>query len=308
MAADYLNRQQIHWFPGHMAKTLRRVSEKLPLVDAVVQLLDARIPAASLNPELQKAYSNKPRLYVLNKVDLADPAATERWRAHFSGEHSVCVAINSTKKGAFTQARAAVNDALQALLQKRAEKGMQGASLRLMITGIPNVGKSTFINNWAGTNKAKAADKPGVTRGEQWINAGRYELLDMPGVLWKKFDEDNTAVNLALIGSIPDKILNTEEMAAGLLVQLWQNHAAIVCERYKIPTSSTPADGWELLELVGRKRGMLISGGEVNLERAGITVLDEFRAGKLGRVTLEMPPDAAEQIAEGAGSETCATT
>lgn len=291
MGEEYISRQQIHWFPGHMTKTLRRAQAKMPLVDAVVQLLDARIPHASLNPALQEIYGQKPRLYILNKSDLADEAVTARWLAYFKErETSGCVAINSLKKGAFAPARAAVEDALADLFQRRRDKGMSGARTRLMITGIPNVGKSTFINNWAGGARARAADKPGVTRGEQWISAGRYELLDMPGVLWKRFDSERTAVNLALIGSIPDKLLNTEEIAAGLLAQLAGPYEDRLRERFRLQ-DALPADSWELLDAIGRKRGMLISGGEVDLERAAIMVLDEFRAGKLGRLSLEAPED-----------------
>ncbi|MDL2218823.1 ribosome biogenesis GTPase YlqF [Ruminococcaceae bacterium OttesenSCG-928-O06] len=294
MSEDYLNRRSIHWFPGHMAKTLRRVQEKLPLVDAVVQLLDARIPAASLNPELQNMYGTKPRLYVLNKSDLADDAVTAQWRKWFYTQGNGAVAINSKQRGAFSPVRAQVEEALEDLMRRRREKGMQGAKTRLMITGIPNVGKSTFINNWAGGARARTADKPGVTRGEQWIGAGEYELLDMPGVLWKRFENEQTAVNLALIGSIPDKLLNTEEIAAGLLAQLAAPYAPRLQERFKLSEAQLSLDGWGLLEAVGKRRGMLISGGEVDLERAAIAVLDEFRAGKLGRVTLESPPHPEE--------------
>lgn len=289
MSEDYLSRKNIHWFPGHMARTLRRVSEKLQQVDAIVQLLDARIPRASMNPELQELYGAKPRLYILNKSDLADEKITAEWLSFLRQEYSASVAINSKQKGAGAQVRALTDRALAELFEKRKERGTAGAKTRLMITGIPNVGKSTFINNWAGGARAKAADKPGVTRGEQWITAGQYELLDMPGVLWKHFDDMNTAVNLALIGSIPDRLMNTEEMAAGLLEQLATPYKDRLKERFRLGDEAFGQDGWGLLEAVGRKRGMLISGGEVDVERASIMVLDEFRAGKLGRVSLESP-------------------
>ncbi len=296
MNEAYFQAGEIHWFPGHMAKTLRRIEQKLPLVDAVVQLLDARIPRASLNPELQKAYGGKPRLYVLNKSDLADEGVTAAWLRRLRGGETGAVAVNSRKRGASAQARAAVESALADLFEKRRQKGISGAKTRLMVTGIPNVGKSTFINNWAGGARAKAADKPGVTRGEQWISAGGYELLDMPGVLWKKFDSQHTAVNLALIGSIPDRLLNTEEMAAGLLEQLAGPYAERLANRFRLDDEQLKLDGWGLLEAVARRRGMLVSGGEADLDRAGIAVLDEFRAGKLGRLTLEAPdkPEASE--------------
>jgi ribosome biogenesis GTPase A len=266
----------------------------MALVDGVVQILDARVPHASLNPELQKIYGAKPRLYVLNKADLADEGTTKAWLRYFAGDGAGCVALNSKEKGSAQRARAKMEEALEALFQRRRDKGMQGAKTRLMVTGIPNAGKSTFINNWVGAARAKAADRPGVTRGEQWISAGSYELMDMPGVLWKRFDDVQTAVNLALIGSIPDKLLDTEEMAAGLLAQLVGPYAHRLQQRFKLKEPQLAmTDGWELLAAVGKNRGMLISGGEVDLQRAGIVVLDEFRDGRLGRVSLERPGDNA---------------
>ena len=289
--SENVNRRQIHWFPGHMMRTLRSIEKKLPQVDAVVQLLDARIPHSSLNPDLQSLYRHKPRLYILNKADLADEAATAAWMRFFKKEESACIALNSKKGGAAAEAKRAVDAALQELLARRRAKGMAGAKIRLMITGIPNVGKSTFINNWVGQTRAKAADRPGVTRGEQWVAAGAYELLDMPGVLWKRFENPETAVNLALIGSIPDTLLNTEEIAAGFLAQMAAPYANCLQERYKLTPEEFSADGWQLLEAIGRRRGMLVSGGEVDLERAAIMLLDEFRAGKLGRISLELPAE-----------------
>ena len=289
MSQEMINRRNIHWFPGHMMRTLRSIEKRLPQVDAVVQLLDARIPRSSLNPELQALYGAKPRLYILNKADLADEKATAEWLRYFKREDSGCVAINSKQRGAAMQAKRAVEQELAALLERRQAKGMSGAQTRLMVTGIPNVGKSTFINNWAGSAKAKAADRPGVTRGEQWIATGSYELMDMPGVLWKKFENLEIAVNLALIGSIPDDLLDTEEIAAGLLQQLAGEYGERLRERFKLGAEALPQDGWELLEMVGRKRGMLVSGGEIDLGRAAIVVLDEFRGGKLGRISLEWP-------------------
>lgn len=289
---EYQSGRQIHWFPGHMMRTLRSIEKHLPQVDAVVQLLDARIPQSSLNPELQALYGQKPRLYLLNKADLADEATTAAWQRHFAQQDSAAVAINSKQKGAAAAVRKAVDEALAELLTRRREKGMAGARTRLMVTGIPNVGKSTFINNWAGSAKAKAADRPGVTRGEQWISAGAYELMDMPGVLWRRFDSMQTAVNLALIGSIPNDILDTEEIAAGLLVQLNTSYASRLQERFKLKEPLPPdADGWQLLETIGRRRGMLISGGEVDFTRASIIVLDEFRGGLFGRISLETPKE-----------------
>ncbi len=289
MAEDYVNRQNIHWFPGHMTRTLRRMEKQMPLIDAVVQLLDARIPQSSLNRDLQTVYGNKPRLYILNKSDLADETATAQWVRYFKKQGYGCISLDSRRKGAAQQAKKVVETALEELLQRRAEKGMEGAKTRLMITGIPNVGKSTFINSWVGASRVKAADKPGVTRGEQWITSGAYELLDVPGVLQKRLDSPEMAANLAWIGSIPDHLLNSEEIAAGLLAQVAPLFPEKLAVRFKLDASALPEDGFALLTLVGRKRGMLVSGGEVNTERAAIAVLDEFRAGKLGRFSLEVP-------------------
>lgn len=292
MKDNILDSSQIHWFPGHMMRTLRRIEPKLALVDAVVQLLDARIPLASLNPDLQAIYGTKPRLYILNKSDLADDAITSSWVAYLkTSENAECVAINSKQKGGANLAKSAVENTLSSLFLKRKEKGISGAKVRLMITGIPNVGKSTFINSWAGGAPAKAADKPGVTRGEQWVNAGKYELLDIPGVLYKRFEKPEIAVNLALIGAIPDNLLNTEEIACGLLFQLEKDYKKRLQERYRLDESDFCNDTWQLLCAVGKKRGMLISGGQVDTQRASIMLLDEFRGGKLGKISLEKIED-----------------
>lgn len=289
MSEDFINRRSIQWFPGHMAKTLRLIAADLKNVDVVLQLLDARIPFSSQNPEIQRLAEKKPCLYVLNKADLADPAVTDQWMAHFKRQGAGCVAISSKSRGAAAAVRQQLEQELSWLIEKRAQKGIQGASIRVMVVGIPNVGKSTFINCWAGTTRAKAADRPGVTRGKQWISVPGYELLDMPGVLWKKFDSLETATNLAFIGSIKDDILDIEELAMGLLSQIAKMYPDRLCERYKITEDQLTLDAWDLLEAIGRKRGMLVSGGEVNTERAAIMVVDEFRASKWGRISLEKP-------------------
>lgn len=291
--SDSLNQRQIQWFPGHMAKTLRLIGAELKNVDAVLVLLDARIPASSLNPEIEALLGDKPRIYVLNKSDLADPRVTNQWLSYFKGTHSACVAISSKKKGAAAGVRAEVDRALTPLLERRAQKGMAGAQIRLMLVGIPNVGKSTFINSFAGSQRAKAEDRPGVTRGKQWVTVGGYDLLDMPGVLWKKFEDLRTATNLAFIGSIKDDILDMEEIAAELLTEVKKLYPDKLAQRYKLSEQQIELDRYELLEAIGRKRGMLISGGEVDLTRAAITVVDEFRASKLGNLSLESPQTAA---------------
>ncbi len=294
MANEQINRRQIQWFPGHMAKTLRIMEADIRHVDAVLQLLDARIPASSLNPEIQRITRGKPHLYVLNKADLADPAVTARWVKYFQSQGEGCVAITARQRGGAAAVRAAIEKELSELMQRRAVRGMAGARLRVMVVGIPNVGKSTFINSFAGSVRAKAADKPGVTRGKQWVTVGNFDLLDMPGVLWKKFDSLETATNLAFIGSIKDDILDIEELAMGLLAQMSRMYPQMLTQRYKLTEEELTLDPWELLQAIGRRRGMLISGGEVNTERAAIMLVDEFRASKWGRISLEAPPSRTE--------------
>lgn len=290
MSNEFVNRRNIQWFPGHMAKTLRLIEANLKNVDVVLQLLDARIPLSSLNPELQRLTAVKPRLYVLNKADLADPALTKAWQAYFRAAGAGCVAISAKQKGSAGQVRSAIEAELRQLLERRAGKGMAGARIRVMVVGIPNVGKSTFINSFAGTTRAKAANKPGVTRGKQWITVGNYDLMDMPGVLWKKFDSLETAANLAFIGSIRDDILDVEELACGLLSSVRGIYPQRLLERYKLPADALELAPYDLLLAIGAKRGMLVSGGEVDAERAARTVVGEFRASKWGRLSLERPP------------------
>ena len=295
MANEQINRRQIQWFPGHMAKTLRIMEADIRHVDAVLQLLDARIPGSSLNPEIQRITRGKPHLYVLNKADLADPAVTARWVNYFRAQGEGCVAITARQRGGAAVVRTAIEKELADLMQRRAVRGMAGARLRVMVVGIPNVGKSTFINSFAGAARAKAADKPGVTRGKQWVTVGNFDLLDMPGVLWKKFDSLETATNLAFIGSIKDDILDIEELAVGLLAQIQRMYPQMLAQRYKLTEEELALEPWELLQAIGRRRGMLVSGGEVNTERAAIMLVDEFRASKWGRISLEAPPAPTEE-------------
>lgn len=280
--------KQIQWFPGHMTKTLRLIEADIKNVDVVLQLLDARIPASSLNPELAIATAAKPHLYVLNKADLANPELTSQWVSYFKERGDGCVAISS-KGGSLSAVKSAIDKELDELITKRSLKGMQGAKIRIMVVGIPNVGKSTFINNFAGNARTKAADKPGVTRGKQWVSVGKYDLLDMPGVLWKKFEDRTVATNLAFIGSIKDDILDIEEIATDLLNELQHLLPNALMERYKLTCEELNLDSYELLQCIGAKRGMLISGGDVNTERAAIMLVDEFRGNKIGRITLESP-------------------
>lgn len=286
----FANQLNIQWFPGHMTKTLRMMEQEIQHVDASLVLLDARIPLSSLNPEIERITARKPKLYALNKADLADPAVTEEWIKYFHAADAGCVAISAKQKGGAAAVKQAIERELEDLTRRRASRGMTGARIRVMVVGIPNVGKSTFINTFAGSARAKAADKPGVTRGKQWVTVDGFDLLDMPGVLWKKFDTLEIATNLAFIGSIKDDILDIEELAMGLLSQVREIYPEKLAARYKLTKEELALEPWPLLEAIGRRRGMLISGGEVNTERAAIMLVDEFRASKWGRISLERPP------------------
>lgn len=281
----------IQWFPGHMAKTRRLIKQNLSLVDAVIEILDARIPASSRNPEMHRLTSRKPVMLILNKSDMADEASTQKWIAYYKSCGVLALPMDCKNgKGLKTFLPAVRNQLLKELISKRKEKGMVGNAVRLMIVGIPNSGKSSFINKMASSKRAKVEDRPGVTRTKQWVNLGDgVEMLDMPGVLWPKFDDQTVARKLAFTGAVKDDILDTEALARNLLEVLSLNYSGNIVQRYNIELS--PDDNGQLiLEKIGRKRGMLLSGGVVNTERAAITVLDEFRSAKLGRITLELPP------------------
>ena len=290
----FANQYAIQWFPGHMAKTLRMMEQEIQHVDASLVLLDARIPLSSLNPEIERITARKPKLYALNKADLADPAVTEEWIRYFHEADAGCVAISAKQKGGANAVKAAIEKELSGLLARRQNRGMAGAKTQVMLCGIPNVGKSTFINSFAGAARAKAANKPGVTRGKQWITVDDYDLMDMPGVLWKKFDSLETATNLAFIGSIKDDILDIEELACGLLSGVRAIYPQRLMERYKLDEQALALPPYDLLQAIGAKRGMLISGGEVDTERAAKMLVGEFRASKWGRISLERPPQRAE--------------
>ena len=281
----------IQWFPGHMAKTRRAISANLKLVDAVAELIDARTPMSSRNPEIDSLTANKPRIVLLNKCDLADANATAAWVNYLKSENVTALAVDcKSGKGLNKLMPTLKATVLRELMEKRERSGMGGAPIRMMILGIPNVGKSSLINRLAGGKRAKVEDRPGVTRTKQWVKLqDNTELLDMPGVLWPKFEDQSAAVRLAFTGAISDDILDIETLAMKLLSSLAENYPQSLTERYKIELSPE-YDGLALLEKVGRKRGMVVSGGEINTERAAITVLDEFRSGKLGRITLELPP------------------
>ena len=294
MDTRFANQYNIQWFPGHMTKTLRMMEQEIQHVDASLVLLDARIPLSSLNPEIERITARKPKLYALNKADLADPAVTEEWIKYFRAADAGCVAISAKQKGGANAVKAAIEKELAGLLERRQNRGMGGAKTQVMLCGIPNVGKSTFINSFAGAARAKAANKPGVTRGKQWITVDDYDLMDMPGVLWKKFDSLETATNLAFIGSIKDDILDIEELACGLLSGVRAIYPQRLMERYKLDEQALALPPYDLLQAIGAKRGMLISGGEVDTERAAKMLVGEFRASKWGRISLERPPQRAE--------------
>lgn len=291
--------RNIQWFPGHMTKTRRMIAANLSMVDAVVEILDARVPLSSRNPEMDNMVGQKPRMLLLNKSDMADPNATKRWMNFYQDKGWTVLAIDcKSGKGVNAFAKTVREKLLKELIEKRAAHGITGQPLRLMIVGIPNVGKSTFINRVAKSKRAKAEDRPGVTRTKQWIKIDdSLELLDMPGVLWPKFEDQTVAQKLAFIGSINDDIMDLESLAAVLLKVLAKHYEKALVERYKLVlTDELREDGFALLEAVGRKRGMLISGGEVNTERAAITVLDEYRSGKLGKITLEVPEEEKQWL------------
>lgn len=285
---DYI-KQKVQWFPGHMAKTRRLIKESLNLVDGVVEIVDARIPYSSRNPELDSIIKNKPRIILLNKCDVADSAATSIWLKHFENSGFYAMAVDCRTGKGLNKFDAVVKLALKSVIEKNDSKGMSGKALRLMVVGIPNTGKSSFINRMGKNAKAKVADKAGVTRQNQWFNVGNgIELLDTPGVLWPKFDDPQVGDKLAFIGSVKDEVTDKETLACRLLEVLAQTRPSSIEERYKIG-SVDGLQGWEILELIGRKRGFLIKGGEIDYERASVIVADEFRAGKLGRITLELP-------------------
>ena len=283
--------QNIHWFPGHMTKTKRQIQASLKLVDAVAEILDARIPLSSKNPDLQKLIQNKPKVVLLNKCDMANQTATSRWIDYYASQGITAIAVDCKSGKGLNKFAPAVNNVLSERRERLKAKGMVNPMLRIMIVGIPNVGKSSFINRVAKQNRAKVEDRPGVTRGNQWYSiAKNIEMLDTPGVLWPKFDDKIVGERLAFTGAVKDQILDTELLAVRLLDFLRSLKPADFIARFKLEDIDLDAiDSYELLNVIGKKRGMLISGGEINTERAAIMLLDEFRSGKLGRITLEMP-------------------
>lgn len=286
----------IQWYPGHMTKTRRMIAEQIKNVDAVCELLDARIPISSRNPDVDELTAGKPRLVVLNRVDQADPEATRAWAAYFRGKGYAVLECDAKSGSGTKQFAAAVRGLLAEKIRVWEEKGMNRV-LRVMILGIPNVGKSTFINKVAGRKSARTEDRPGVTRSKQWVPIDKgLELLDTPGILWPKFDDQSVGLNLAFTGAVKDEILDVETLGCCLMAYLGQQYPEAVKSAYKLAElpqreaeDNEIAYGYRLLEAAGRRRGFLISGGEVDTERMAKILLDEFRGGKLGRFTLELP-------------------
>ena len=284
--------ENLSWFPGHMTKTKRMIASEIQHMDAVCEILDARIPLSSRNPDVDDLTAGKPRLIVLNRADQADPAQTRRWSQYFRAKGWAVLEANA-KGGVGTEKfAAAVRELLRDKLESYAAKGQVGRVVRVMVLGIPNVGKSTFINKVAKRKTAKAEDRPGVTRSKQWVPVdATLELLDTPGILWPKFDDSEVGKRLAFTGAVKDDVLDIEELACYLMDYLAAHYADVLTERYKIDVEETDT-GYDLLEKAGRKRGFLMRGAQVDTERMARILLDEFRGGKLGRFTLETVEDA----------------
>ena len=291
--AENKQEMNIQWYPGHMTKTRRMIQSQLKNMDAVCEILDARIPLSSRNPDVEELTVGKPRLIVLNRIDVADSDATRRWATWFRGRGFAVLEVNAKEGQGTARFAAAVRELLADKLAAYAEKGQAGRMVRVMILGIPNVGKSTFINKVAKRKTAKAEDRPGVTRTQQWVPVDRsLELMDTPGMLWPKFDDPQVGLHRAFTGAVRDEILDTETLACRLMELLTQRYPQALAERYKIEIA--PEDtGYDLLIKAGRRRGFMIRGGEVDTERMAKILLDEFRGGKLGRFTLELPEDMA---------------
>lgn len=281
----------IQWFPGHMAKTRRMMGEYLGKVDLVLELLDARIPYSSKNPEIEKLVGDKPRIIVLTKATLADPKATSLWLDYYKSLGLTAVVIDAVTGDGIDRLGEAVRTVMKDKLDRYRERGMSGRKIKAMIVGIPNVGKSSLINRLCGSRKAKVENRPGVTLDKQWVPTDiGLDLLDMPGVLWPKFEDERVGENLAFTGAIRDHILDKTEIAMLLCKRLLDSSPREFLSRYKLTEDETSGlDSYDLFELVGRKRGFLISGGEVNHERCAMTLLEEFRSAKIGRITLELP-------------------
>ena len=284
-------KMNIQWYPGHMTKTRRQIEADLKQVDAVCEIVDARIPMSSRNPDIDSICGAKPRILVLNRMDLADPNATKKWAAYFKSKGMAVLATDCKSRKGIGDFTPAVRNACGEKLERDAKRGMN-RPLRVMVVGIPNVGKSTLINQISGRKGAKAENRPGVTRGKQWVSVdSSLQLLDTPGILWPKFEDPEVGMMLAYTGAVKEGVIDIEELSCRLMELLHKFYPQTLLDRYKVDApSGTP--GWELIEMAGRKRGYLVSGGAVNTERMSKVLLDEFRGGRLGKFTLEMPEES----------------
>lgn len=287
----------IQWYPGHMTKTRRKMQENIKNIDLVCEIVDARIPMVSRNPDMDELAAGKPRMIILNRIDLADPEQTQRWMEFFRAKGWAVLETDSRRGRGTAQFASAARGVLREKIAQWEAKGQVGKALRVMVVGIPNVGKSTFINRILGKKSAKAADKPGVTRGSQWfrVDAG-IDLLDTPGILWPKFDDERTGLLLACTGAVRDDILDIETLGCKLMEILAQYAQEAITERYRVDIAAAKNDdfpGYTLLQQAGKRRGFLVSGGEIDTERMARILLDEYRGGVLGRITLESPEDYA---------------
>ena len=284
----------INWFPGHMRKTQREIKENLKLVEAVIEIRDARIPRSSANPDIEKLCGNKPRLILLNKSDLTESRVTREWMKELSKDNVKAIEVNCLKGKGLNQIKPALEELLKEKLERYKAKGLVNVVIRVMVVGIPNVGKSTFINKMAKNNIAKTGDRPGVTKSKQWIKTPLgIEMLDTPGVLWPKFEDERTALNLAFTGAIKDEIMDTEELSYRLVERLQKHYANELMARYKI--ERVFEDPLDTLDAIARKRGCLMSGGHIDYNRIAVILLDEFRGGKIGKISLERVDDVLDE-------------
>lgn len=281
---------EIQWFPGHMAKTRRLIGESLKLVDVVIELVDARLPQSSRNPEIDSIIGTKPRIMVLNKCDIADEDVNQKWLDFYKSKGISAFLADCRSGKGFSALGPAVDEVLKEKFERDRKKGIQKHSVKMMIVGIPNVGKSSFINRVAAGRSAKTGDRPGVTTSKQWIRiAGKYDLLDTPGMLWPKFDDPEVGRRIAFTGGIKDEIMDIEELAFYLIGFMKENYPDRLIERYKLTEADLMQEDWDIVMTIGKKRGCIISGGEIDTYRASSLILDEFRSAKLGRISLETP-------------------
>ena len=281
---------ELQWFPGHMAKTRRLIADNLKLVDVVIELLDARLPMSSRNPEIDSIVGKKPRIVILNKCDIADPNANEKWIEFFKSEGITAFLADCRSGYGFSALAPAIENVLKDKFEREKSKGIQRHAVKMMVVGIPNCGKSSFINRLSSRSAAKTGDRPGITTAKQWIRiAGKYELLDTPGILWPKFESPEVARRIAFTGGIKDEIMDVEELAFHLVAFLRESYARNLSERYGLSDSEMGLESWDIVEVIGRRRGCITSGGEVDTRRTSVLILDDFRSARMGRITLEFP-------------------